>query len=565
MLHFRQTHGIRLGLSELVGGSPRTMADLIAVLSTLPVTPTRIILSKIQILMANEDSSDFENHMRTHYVGPACIEALKKYSAVKGAQVRLFTKMAILLVQEVFRQHHDIKKSGPAEVEYVIPKISEAILIANDICNTVTSKSDKNMAEPDNYATFALPEMLFNYSDQFRYAIGRSYLIYEGLKERCRTEYPDDFFDVDAFFKEKLKIGFDDYFFAIFALYSQWSFSFKDLANQSGLIDPTTWIESPLLRTRINNILALFEDSWEQPQTISDVENLEIIREVIYENFHLRKSPLLKIPEGILCGSLQHIMSKCWNGPYYEIIDRGNECQKDLFFRFLGRTIEMYVQGLLKDAFRHKFKQITSTSGNPIADAAVYIKSSWCLLFEVKAKRPTREMTSSGDAPAEMQAVAKMAFEGLQQLNNRIADFRATGFRGRITPILVTGGLFPINSLLWKHYLHKVESLPMMSDLEVDLPQFMNLESIEILTALKQICGITDLLREKLTDSWKAESLQTFLFSYYFPKYQIIEPLNKTCESLYKDRMAALIRALFPNKASDFPADNRWRPVFSRT
>ena len=65
MLHFRQTHGIRLGLSELVGGSPRTMADLIAVLSTLPVTPTRIILSKIQILMANEDSSDFENHMRT--------------------------------------------------------------------------------------------------------------------------------------------------------------------------------------------------------------------------------------------------------------------------------------------------------------------------------------------------------------------------------------------------------------------------------------------------------------------------------------------------------------------
>lgn len=257
-------------------------------------------------------------------------------------------------------------------------------------------------------------------------------------------------------------------------------------------------------------------------------------------------------------------MSKYWDGPYYEVIERGSEIEKDQFFRFLGRTTEMYVQGLLKAAFKNNFRQIKAASGNPIADAAVFINPNWCVLFEVKAKRPTKEMISSGDAPAEMKAVAQMAFEGLQQLSDRIVEFRATGFKGQITPILVTGGLFPINGLLWKHYLQKVMTLTMMNDGRVDLPQFMNLEAVEIFTASKQTFRVGDLLREKLGEDWKTESFQTFLFAHYLPKLDTKEPFNKVSESLYKDRMAALVQSLFPNSAKKMPSDDGWRAHFKK-
>ncbi len=132
----------------------------------------------------------------------------------------------VLLVQETFRQYCGWE-TEVGEIEQIIPRISEAILIANDICNSVITKPDENSADRDVYSTFALPEMLFNYSDQFRYAIGRSFLIYEGLKERCRNEFPADFFDVDEFFHQKLNVSLDDYFFTIFALYTNWGgFSF---------------------------------------------------------------------------------------------------------------------------------------------------------------------------------------------------------------------------------------------------------------------------------------------------------------------------------------------------
>ncbi len=538
------------------------MADLIALTSSLPVHPTRIVLSQIQILMANEDGADFESNMRNHYLEPQDIQAIEKFASTKNVKVSLFTEMPILLVQETFRQHHD-SQTVEGKIEEIIPKISDGILIANDICNAVMIRPDENAADPDVYSTFALPEMLFNYSDQFRYAIGRSYLIYEGLKERCRTEFQKDFFDVDKFFQQKTNVTLADYFIAIFALFSNWaSFSFQKIDHRHNLIDVNTWIPDSTTRKRINDVLAMFETPWGMNPKFSGATKPEAIRAFLYEHFHLRRSPLLTIPEGIICGSLQRIMSKYWDGPYYEVIERGSEAEKDQFFRFLGRTTEMYVQGLLKAAFKNNFRQIKAQSGTPIADAAVFINPNWCVLFEVKAKRPTKEMISSGDAPAEMKAVAQMAFEGLEQLNDRIVEFRATGFKGQITPVLVSGGLFPINGLLWKHYLQKVMTLPMMSDGRVDLPQFMNLEAVEVFTALKQCCRVGDLLRDKLSEDWKTESFQTFLFAHYLPKHGIKEPFNKVSEALYKDRMAALVQSLFPNSAKQMPPDNSWQAHF---
>ena len=562
MHHFQSTHGVRLGLSDLKGGTPRTMADLIAILSVLPQDPTRVLISKIQILLANEDEADFEYYMRKLHLAENVIYAVEKFGREKKARVKLFTEMPLLLVQEVFREYHGPETSYKREI--ILEKLLEAIFIANDICNTVIIDDKSNISVPDTYSTFALPEILFNYSDQFRYAVGRSFLIYEGLKARCQNEFPQDYFDVDKFFRQKIDIPLDDYFFTIFTIFSNWgTYSFKKMDDTNIIINTDTWISEVGIRNSFNKVLNRFESPWLRTRKkFSVTTEPHVIRAFLYEHFHLRKAPLLRISDGVICGSLLKLMSKYWDGPYYEVIENGSEEEKKQFFRFLGRTTEMYVQDNLQVAFKSKFKKISASSGNPIADAAVLINPNWCLLFEVKAKRPTKEMISSGDAPAEMEAVAQMAFEGLEQMNDRIQEYRNDGFKGRITPILITGGLFPINSLLWKHYLGKIMRLSMMNDSNIDLPQFMNLEAIEILTALTKICRIGDLLRNKLSEDWKAESFQTFLFSHYFPENGIKEIFNPTSRALYEDRMAALMKSLFPDKQPRVSPNKSWFNIF---
>ncbi|HRK06597.1 MAG TPA: hypothetical protein PLZ57_02410 [Pseudobdellovibrionaceae bacterium] len=546
----------------MVGGSPRTIGDLITRLSTLPARPTQVILSQIQCLIVNEKGDYFEKRMQQHHLSPQALQALKRFSASKNVKVRLFTDMPILLVQEIFRQHHD-PTLPEAPPDQIIQPLIEAILIANDICNAITAAPTQDLSNPDNYATFALREILFNHSDQFKYMVGRSFLVYDGLKDRCRLEFPDDFFDVEDFYQAKLGISLRVYFHSIFAIFSIWCRQkFDHIDPRYNIIQPKQWLENAAARAQINPVLTRFTQAWVSPITVTAASTHDEIRSFLYELFDLRARPLLEIPEGNLCGNLNFIMRKYWDGPYYDVIASGTNREKDQFFRFLGRTLEMYVQGLLQAAFKMRFKKLVSSSGNPISDAIVDLKPNWRLVFEVKAKRPTRDMVSGTQAPAELRSVAQMAFEGLEQLDLRIQDMIADGFTGRITPILVTGGHFPINDFLWRHYFQRVGTLSFFQNKQVDWPQFMDVEALEAFTGLVGSASIADMMREKLSEDWKKESFQSFLFGYYLVSGQVQEVFNPVSNALYQDRMADLTATLFPESARKMPSNNSWRSHF---
>jgi len=563
MIHFRRTHGVRLGLSDLLGGTPRGIAELIALTKQLPLDPTRVILSNIQTILSNENGRELELKMRRVHFSPQACEAIEQFSKAHNVTVHIFTEMAILLVQEVFRQHHDLTLTTESYDPF-LPILSEAILVANDICNEIT-KSPENAVDPESYSTFALREMLFNYSDQFRYTIGRSYAIYEALKERCRSEYPNDFFDVSQAFQDCHGISLRVYFHCIFAIYGIWgSRSFDKIDPNYNIINPTSWIEDETVRPIVNEVIQRCSQPWiPNRTTITATTSLEKIRSFLYELFPLRQRPLLEVGQNYICGNLNFILRKYWDGPYYEIIDSSlSDDQKERFFRYLGRTTEMYVQSLLKGAFGGRFGKLSNRNGNPLADAVVCLNPNWRLIFEVKAKRPTRDMISGDEAPATLESVSQMMFEGLAQLDGRIQECIADGYTGRITPILVTGGPFPINKLLWSHYLPRVQTLRMFASDQVDWPQVMNLEGIEVLTALASKVRVGDMLRAKVAEDWKMESFQTFLFANYLPANSIKEPFNPVSESLYHDRMADLSRTLFPTSSQHLSPNNSWKRHF---
>lgn len=538
------------------------MQNLVKCLQQLPASPTQAILSQIQCLIANEEATRFELWMRKRHLSAEANERLDRFSKEKRAKITLFSEMTILLVQEVFRQHCNANMPD-APVEQVIQSLTESFLIANDICNMMTTAPEQDPTTPDNYATFALREILFNYHDQFRYMVGRSYLIYEGLKERCRTEFPNDFFDVEDFFQSTLGISLKVYFHSIFSIFSFWCDQRCDRADPKfQSINPEQWIKDTDARLRINPILTRFTQKWHSALTVTETSSPAEIRKFLYELFELRERPLLQNKNGLHCGNLRFIMRKFWDGPYYEIIAAASTPEKDRFFRFLGRTQEMYIQGLLQSAFRSRFKKITSSNGNPISDAVIEINPSWRLIFEVKAKRPTRDMVSGTQAPAELSSVSQMAFEGLAQLNDRIQEMIADGYRGRITPILVTGGHFPINEFLWEHYFEEVKKLAFFTQSKVDWPQFMDVEAVEVFTALVGKTRVGNLMRDKLSEQWKKENFQTFLFAYYFHANGINEPFNALSDEIFKERMSDLMQTIFPQSTLKTQPKSKWRPAF---
>ncbi|MGZ3805944.1 MAG: hypothetical protein ACXVB4_17140 [Pseudobdellovibrionaceae bacterium] len=160
------------------------------------------------------------------------------------------------------------------------------------------------------------------------------------------------------------------------------------------------------------------------------------------------------------------------------------------------------------------------------------------------------------------RGVGSLTFEGLEQLDRRIQEYIAEGYKGRITPILVTGGNFPLNELLWRHYFPRVQNLHMFTSAQIDWPQLMNLEGVEVLTALAGTTRVGDMLRAKLIDDWKKESFQTFLFTHYLPANNIKEPFNPISNSIYHDRMADLTRTLFPTSNRHLEPNSSWKKSF---
>jgi len=260
---------------------------------------------------------------------------------------------------------------------------------------------------------------------------------------------------------------------------------------------------------------------------------------------------------------MDFLLKKFWDGPYYEIIESNlKKEEKKQCFRYIGRTTEMYVQGLLKFAFGKSFQKLISQADIPICDAAITINPKWKMVFEVKAKRPTQNMVSGSENPSDLDSVDQMVFQGLRQLDERIANLINDGFKGRITPVLVTGGFFPVSELFWNSYFDSIKNLSMFQNTNVDWPQLMDLEALEMFTALRGNVRIGDMLREKLNNDWKKESFQSFLFFYFLPSKKLVEPFNPVLSSLFEDRMYDLFKLLDPIGKHRVEENKLWQSAF---
>ena len=90
----------------------------------------------------------------------------------------------------------------------------------------------------------------------------------------------------------------------------------------------------------------------------------------------------------------------------------------------------------------------------------------------------------------------------------------------------------------------------------------MDMNALEIFSAFPGNLYVTDMMKEKLKDSWKKESYQNFWFRHYLISGARKEPFSSISNALYEDRFSDLISTIFPDSKPKAQPNNSWRSAF---
>lgn len=562
---FEQTMRVMYGYND-IHEAKFSRTELIERLETFPPWAVIDTLSKLSVLLTNLDVQSVTAQIWNAFLPQETkVKIMKKATARKDPKILLLSDRSLCILTEFARRHCRSGSKKDIDQEYLY-RFGECILIANDMATESAfpkKLGDANLPEEErkkevarNFATFTTREFLFNSSEQFRYTLARSNLIYDLLQHRVK---PEDYFDVSAALEQRLGFTLQDFFHTSLAIRSYWANQDQTWDREHTNIDPAIIFPSG---PRTANYLRVLEHL--SQDFAIDNDPIPTAREEFhqwqYKFFNLRSKPLLRVEGRLYCASMKFLGDLFWNGPYFLGLNHfGN--QKDNFQRYIGGATEVYVLDLLKDCVGKKIKFNKTSKGNPVGECVIEMRKNWHVIVEVKAGRADTRLQTEAADPAQSPKVAKMLYDGLKQMSDRIAELRADGFKGRITPVLITGGHLPLNSVAWEHYLGTCGGLSIFNDADVDFAQVMDLEAIESVCALlKTGSRLGKLLTAKLKPQWIRQDMTVFFRNEWYP---IVgpEPAHPVLIALNHEIFNNLAKGLNVTD-EEFEADETWRPVF---
>ena len=557
----------RIGLSNLdlpYKSAIETVADG---LKNMPLFDTLARLSSLNLVMSNERRvEDIEPYLRKVHLNISLQTKVLWFESNDGRGI-IFNRQACLLLMQLARHFCDPNlKLEPKKIDL---NLGWFFLIANDFLSFVDDlefedgKRDENLKRAAPHLT---RQVLFNFSPQERYALPRSWLIFQGLKDQIPENNRQD---VSALIRAKRPFDLDEYYLILSTIYAYWSRqSFKEWDASFIVINPTTVFSK--IKSSPEKYLSILDSmsvDVKPTQKLPDFKDRKGWRKEIYEQFEIRLRPLIKINDVYICADLEFIRCAFWDGPYHLILTHyPNSTTAAAVLNYLGDATEKYIQHLGKDAFGDSFIFDECGNGNPLGDGVVKIAADWIAVVESKAARPGINMVS-GDKPiTDLSDFNKLVENGLSQMSDRIAEFRKNkGFAERITPILVTAGYVPQHELIWELMLKKLNTLGIFNDPKCDFPFLIDVESWDVICAAKKAgLGLEKIIELRLKDhETKTSNPHYFLYKTTFDEGKMKEPEHPVLLSLFLDRMELMAEAFFESdlKNRTFPA-GLWKTVF---
>ena len=555
-----------LGITQALG-----MKFVIKELQQMPLLDTLARISSINLLLSTERrEAPTESRLRAVHLNPALQQRILRFESQEGPGA-VFNRQAALILIHFARQYAD-DTIALSNTRHLDLNLGLFFLIANDFLSQiedlkfVDGDHDQNLKIMASHIT---RQYLFHHSAQERYAVPQSWLIFEGLKGQAK---PHNFLDISAEIEKSRGYTVDEYFSILTILYSYWGRqTFDEWDSKYVVINPESIFSgisiSPDKYLKVLDSLSVEVRPRKGHPALSNIADW---KKEIYEQFELRLKPLIKINGRYICSDIEFVKSAFWDGPYHTILtDHPQTPLAKKMMNFLGDTTELFIRYIGKDAFKDQFVDITTKTkeNNPLGDGVIKISEDWIVVVESKAARPGIEMVS-GDRPiTELRDFEKLLNKGLTQLSDRIQEYRELdGFKGRITPLLITAGHIPQHEIIWDLIDKEIGNLYFRNNNTADYPFVMDLEAWNVICSAQK-AGIA--ISELLTARYKDRSTMTsnpgyFLFKLMFDDKNREEPPHPELLSLFEDRAQLLIAELFQKpmgKRKSSP--DAWRPLFN--
>lgn len=553
---------VKLGISE-VGIKPNINVikrifskyyyiDLIAVLTTIN-------------LNSNIFEDENEYLLRGSFISSHLNKKLTDTEHRMKSRGLVFTRQITLLLIDyaiLYGQRVKEKSVGIIPTDVGIVYLVMNSFVAKVENYVINKKEDQDISI---YADFAIKSISFNSKPQMRYAISRGYLIYKSLRSEVKPEYQD--VHINDLIFEKRQFGFTDLYEMMIVLYSHYG-SFKKENIWNGMVINIHKIFENVVGDveRINKILmSMSLDLETYKPNIPNEKNYKEWYSYMYKFYNYRLNPLLKFNDVLFCVDLHFVINSFWDAPYNIVVTdhRSNKKKLEHFFHYLGESFEKYIHKISEYAFKEKFSQVVLQNGKPLNDGVITLNESWKVIFEVKAGRLTSQATAGTEPFEDISDFNKLIRDGMEQLNNRITEYRQEGFSGRITPILITSGYVPLNEIIWRRLLPHLEDLEIFQNKISDWPIFLDVEAWEAICASNlKYNDLDKLLNSKLKDlkNWFM-SPHDFLYDHHFSKK---EPPLDVLLSLHQDIWNNAIHNLFQRKAKFETICPHWTEAFGK-
>jgi hypothetical protein len=329
----------------------------------------------------------------------------------------------------------------------------------------------------------------------------QSYFLFNEYLPKHKT-----IFDADSFFVAKYGVSRAEYFAFLFLVYSQ--FQITNHLNEDWHA-PGLDFEKALV-----NLKPKFSTNLLNNLLINNV-NPKKLGDDIYDVTALTKWPFVKLDDGMVIPlSLRRLFVGLTDSVYFDVLDSLPEDQKLGFMGAFGLAVEDYFRDIVQHIDVNAVPEFKYEKGQKkTVDAMIASKDGLIFLECKKRSFHTVEFMRNGTVTMYYDNLKKFCREPLQQVCNRIADFRSGKYPMAgadrnvvIYPVIVSPAALPLLSGAWdKLALDKFITPDYYSeDGNVQPPEFIDfaeLECIEAYLSANPHVSLIDLIKLKRSDT----------------------------------------------------------------
>jgi hypothetical protein len=201
----------------------------------------------------------------------------------------------------------------------------------------------------------------------------------------------------------------------------------------------------------------------------------------------------------------------------------GDGAKVNEFTKLFGEVFHEYVHDLWQRiSGRRRTHKLTWGSGQDELGDGIVETASGIIIYDAKSRRPTLQVTRSGDLEAFFEDLEKGVLKGAGQLDAAIKKMRTGGstdaaYRldtSRIFPLIVTARHFPEVPFVYERIDHILDSQDLLKEEGVAPLLVIDAQTLEIMESLKESGDdpLDLLIQKALTPEKRTRSLEVLVY-----------------------------------------------------